>query len=104
MLALTPAAAEVVNTITSASGMPATGGLRIAAAADAPQANALELELVSAPAQRDQVVDDTGARVFLEPQAAAYLADKVLDGGLDQQGRASFTVIPQANNGSTQPM
>ncbi|HEX3778632.1 MAG TPA: iron-sulfur cluster biosynthesis protein [Pseudonocardiaceae bacterium] len=100
MLALTPAAAEVVSAITSGSGMPETAGLRIAPTQNEKQESGLELQLVSGPAQQDQVVAETGARVFLEPQAAAYLADKVLDGGMDEQGRASFTVVPQANNGS----
>jgi Fe-S cluster assembly iron-binding protein IscA len=80
--------------------MPNTAGLRIAPTRNAEQADGLELELVPAPAQQDQIVSGTGARVFLEPQAAAYLADKFLDGGMDDKGRARFTVIPQADNGA----
>jgi hypothetical protein len=33
--------------------------------------------------------------VFVEPQAAAYLDDKVLDGQLDEQGKAHFTLGTQ---------
>jgi iron-sulfur cluster assembly protein len=33
--------------------------------------------------------------VFLEPQAAAYLDDKVLDAQLDEQGKAQFTLGTQ---------
>jgi hypothetical protein len=33
--------------------------------------------------------------VFLEPQAAAYLDDKVLDAQLDEQGKARFTLGTQ---------
>jgi hypothetical protein len=33
--------------------------------------------------------------VFLEPQAAAYLDDKVLDAQLDEQGTAHFTLGTQ---------
>ncbi|HEX3791047.1 MAG TPA: iron-sulfur cluster biosynthesis protein [Pseudonocardiaceae bacterium] len=100
MLALTPAAVEVVSTITAASGMPESAGLRIASSGETQEASALELELVSGPAERDEVVAETGARIFLEPQAAMYLSDKVLDGDLDEQGRARFALSPQTNNGA----
>ena len=34
--------------------------------------------------------------MYLEPQAAAYLDDKVLDAQLDEQGKARFTLGTQA--------
>lgn len=98
MLALTPAAVEVVNTITAASGMPDTAGLRIASTGEDPQSGGLELEIVAAPVERDEVVAETGARIFLEAGAADFLSDKVLDGQMDDQGRARFAVGPQGNN------
>lgn len=98
MLTLTPAAVEVVNTITAASGLPDTAGLRIATTGEDPQSGGLELEIVPGPVERDEVVAETGARIFLEPVAAEYLADKVLDGQMDEQGRARFAVGPQDNN------
>ena len=33
--------------------------------------------------------------MFLEPQAAVYLDDKVLDAQLDEQGKAHFTLDMQ---------
>jgi Fe-S cluster assembly iron-binding protein IscA len=98
VLTLTPAAAEAVGAISTASGVPETGGLRIAPAMDPQSSGGLELQLVAGPDEGDQVVAEPGIRVFLEPRAADYLADKVLDGGLDDQGRANFTVLPQAGN------
>jgi iron-sulfur cluster assembly protein len=99
MLTLTPAAVEVVNSITNASGLPDTAGLRIASTGDDPSAGGLELEIVAEPVERDEVVAaEPGARIFLEPVAAAYLSDKVLDGQMDEQGRARFAVGPQGNN------
>ncbi len=95
MLALTPAAIEVVTTLTSASGVPDTGGLRIASTGETPQTSALELEVVPGPTRDDEVVAATGARVFLEPEAAGFLANKVLDGHLDDQGRARFVISDQ---------
>jgi iron-sulfur cluster assembly protein len=38
---------------------------------------------------------ETGARVYLEPQAAAYLDDKVLDAQIDQQGQPHFSLAFQ---------
>jgi iron-sulfur cluster assembly protein len=96
MLALTPAAVEVVTSLTAASGVPETGGLRIASTGEVPaQASALELEVVAEPAQNDEVVGTSGARIFLEHEAAGFLSDKVLDGQLDDQGRARFVVSDQ---------
>lgn len=102
MLTMTRAAVEVVNTITTAPGMPDGAGLRIASSGDSPEANTLELELVTGPGESDQVVPVPGARVFLEPGAATYLSDKVLDGQLDEQGQARFVVGPQVQGGAPQ--
>jgi Fe-S cluster assembly iron-binding protein IscA len=95
MLALTPSAVEVVTTLTAASGVPESGGLRIASTGESPQVSALELEVVAGPTGGDEIVGDTGARVFLERTAATFLSDKVLDGQLDDQGRARFVVSDQ---------
>ena len=56
------------------------------------QARALQLTAAAAPREEDQVVEAAGARVFLEPQAAAYLADKVLDAQFDEQGTVQFSL------------
>jgi iron-sulfur cluster assembly protein len=96
MLVLTEAAAEVVKSVTSTPQTPEGAGLRIASAASGPEA-AGELKLTAAlgPAENDEVVEASGARVFLEPQAAAYLEDKVLDAQFDEQGQAHFTLALQ---------
>ena len=78
MLVLTEAAAEVVKSVTST-----------------PQAPDGAVTAVAGPGQNDQVIEAAGARVFLEPQAAAYLDDKVLDAQLDEQGTAQFTLGTQ---------
>ena len=54
-------------------------------------AGALHATAAAVPHENDQVIGAAGARVFLEPQAAAYLEDKVLDGQLDEQGNATST-------------
>ena len=79
MLTLTDSAKEMVRDMVSSGDAPEGSGLRISAAHDEGGAPALSLELASEPAEGDQVLDDEGTRVFLEPGAAALLDDKVLD-------------------------
>jgi Fe-S cluster assembly iron-binding protein IscA len=103
MLVLTPTAVEVVRTVTSAGPTPPSGGLRIATASGGPHDGALELSVAPAPADDDQVIAGPGVQVFLDRRAAAYLADKVLDAGLDDDGRASFVLGEQGNDGARPP-
>src|SRR2546429_1920252 len=96
MLALTEAAAEVVKSATSPPQTPDGTGLRIVSAAPEPEdPGALQLAAAAGPGENDQVIEAAGARVFVEPQAAAYLDDKVLDAQLDEQGTARFTLGTQ---------
>ncbi|HLI36449.1 MAG TPA: Fe-S cluster assembly protein HesB [Streptosporangiaceae bacterium] len=97
MLVLTPAAVQVVKTVTAAPQAPEGAGLRISSSTAEPQdAGALQVTAAEGPAEHDQVLENDGARVFLEPQAAAYLDDKVLDAQVNEQGAASFTLAQQA--------
>lgn len=93
MLVLTEAAAEVVKSVTSVSQTPDRSGLRISSSVTGPEdASSLRVTAASSPDDQDQVVENAGARVFVEPQAAAYLDDKVLDAQLDEQGKAHFSL------------
>jgi iron-sulfur cluster assembly protein len=102
MLTLTTAAVEAVNAVAGASGLPDTAGLRIASTTEAGPPGALTVEVVSGPAEHDEVLD-TGAPVFLEPDAAAYLADKELNAQLDEQGQVHFALGPQDSGAGTPP-
>jgi hypothetical protein len=42
------------------------------------------------------VLEEDGARVFLEEIAADTLEDKILDAQVDDQGGVQFTIAPQA--------
>jgi iron-sulfur cluster assembly protein len=96
MLILTDAAAEAVKSVTSVPQASEGAGLRIAATVPQPKdPGALRVTAVPGPGQGDQVIEAAGARVFLEPQAAAYLEDKVLDARLDAQGKPQFSVGTQ---------
>jgi iron-sulfur cluster assembly protein len=79
LLTLTPAAAEVVRTLVEQSPAPDSGGLRIAASAQDDESVELELALVEEPEALDETVEQEGATVYLDPEAAELLDDKLLD-------------------------
>jgi len=91
MLVLTDAAAEVVKSVTDTPQAPDGTGLRITQSAPEP-GSGLELAAAPEPGVNDQIVETAGARVFLDPLAAAYLNDKVLDAEIDNQGKVRFTL------------
>jgi iron-sulfur cluster assembly protein len=77
MLSLTEQAKEVIKGIVEEVGPE--GGLRITASGDGNGDTALDFDLAPAPGEGDEVVEDDGAKVFLDEAAAAVLADKTLD-------------------------
>jgi Fe-S cluster assembly iron-binding protein IscA len=95
MMLLTSSAAQLVQNITSAQSAPDGAGLRIAPAAGGEQPGAMELRVMTEPAAEDQVVSTDEARIFLSPEAAGYLDDKVLDAGLDDNGNPAFVLAEQ---------
>jgi iron-sulfur cluster assembly protein len=94
LLALTDSAVEAVKNIVSSSDEVAeTSGLRMVADLAGTQAN-FQLRVVPVPAEDDEVIEEQGARVFLEPQAASLLGDKVLDASIDEN-QVAFTIADQ---------
>jgi Fe-S cluster assembly iron-binding protein IscA len=94
LLTLTDSAVEAVKHIVSSSEeFSETGGLRLVAEQKGMQTN-LELSVVPLPAEDDEVIEEQGARVFLEPEAASLLDDKVLDASV-QQSQVAFTIADQ---------
>jgi iron-sulfur cluster assembly protein len=79
MLALTDQARDVIKGIVEEGELGPKGGLRITAANENNGDTALEFELAEAPAEGDEVLEEDGAAVFLDPVAAEVLADKTLD-------------------------
>jgi len=92
MLTLTTQAASEIRNIVDQPDVPDGGGLRIANDASA---GSLTLSLAAVPAEDDKVLDESGARVFLDPQAAVILDDKMLDVTADGDGRTQFAISPQ---------
>ncbi len=94
MLAVTEAAADAISALTAQEGVEQQGGLRFAMRSLDDSQTALALSVAPAPADGDEVVTaDAGAQVFLEPQAAEFLSDKVLDVQQDAEGQLNFAVV-----------
>ncbi len=94
MLTLTENASTVVKTIVDQSEGNQEAGLRISQ--DAVDSPALHVIASEAPQPGDQVLEEDGARVFLEETAAETLDDKVLDAQVDDNGGVQFTISVQA--------
>jgi hypothetical protein len=93
MLDVTLAAGEAVNVLTAAEGQQGSGGLRIAGGAPDGQGSALAIEVAAQPAHGDEVITlHAGSQVFLEPGAAGYLSDQVLDVHKDVDGQFHFAL------------
>ena len=94
MLALTDNAVEAVKGIVSSSEeVPESGGVRVVAGRSGTEPN-FELSVVSLPGEDDEVIEEHGARLFLDPDAASLLKDKVLDASVEQN-RVAFTLVDQ---------
>jgi Fe-S cluster assembly iron-binding protein IscA len=95
VLTITPDAAEAIKGVVNSSGLPEDAGLRIARPAAADERGAgFELSVAPVPAEDDQVIEENGAHVFLEPQAADVLEDRRLDA--DVRGdQVQFLLEPQ---------
>jgi iron-sulfur cluster assembly protein len=94
VLTLTENASTVVKTLVDQTGSTEDGGLRISQ--DAVDSPALHVIPSESPQPGDQVVEEDGARVFLEETAADTLDDKILDAQVDDRGGVQFTIAPQA--------
>jgi iron-sulfur cluster assembly protein len=92
VLTLTDNAVMAIRNITDAQDVPDGAGLRIATDQSA---GSLMLSLAREPAEGDAVVDTSGARLFLDTQAAVLLDDKALDADVDAGGSVQFTLAEQ---------
>lgn len=95
MLTLTENAREVVRKIPNQPYLSPTAGLRIARKGAVPD-GALFVAAETQPHDGDEVVTDSGARVFLDKYALPALAGKILDARLDRTGRLQFSLVRQA--------
>jgi iron-sulfur cluster assembly protein len=92
VLTLTDNAATEIRNLIALPEVPDQGGVRIAS----DDAGALTLALAGAPTDGDAVIEDQGARVFVEPAAGELLDDKQLDAGVDPEGNVQFSIAIRA--------
>jgi Fe-S cluster assembly iron-binding protein IscA len=91
VLALTENVTDIVNKLTEE--VPEISGLRIATEADG---QSLSVSPADHGETDDQVIQQDGATVYVDGPASEFLADKVLDGGVDEQGNIQFALGQQA--------
>jgi len=97
VLALTPEAVLAINAILEANAMPEGSGLRISAepVPDGEEETAsFGLSLEEGPLAGDSVVEDGGARVFLDADAAELL-DTSLLAVHEHEDHVHFQLHPQ---------
>ncbi len=75
MLTLSPSAVEAVDSLLHRPEVPDDAGLRISAAGE----SQLTIAIAPEPGPDDQVIEEGGARVFVEPEVAPMLDDVELD-------------------------
>lgn len=92
MLTLTENACSIVKRYTDHPETPESAGLRITSTAEAQ----LAVTTTDEPVAGDQLVEQDGARVYLDADAAQQLDDKVLDAGIDETGNVQFGLLTQA--------
>jgi iron-sulfur cluster assembly protein len=95
LLALTDRAVEAVRDIVASSHeVSDSGGLRLSAERSGADAASLKLKIVPLPAEDDEVIEEQGARVFVDVEAASLLDDKLLDATVDQN-QVAFVLLDQ---------
>lgn len=88
MLTMTTQALDVIRLIPEDARFAETAGLRIERPAGAD--SGFTVQPTDRPEAADQVVDQDGARVFLDPTAAQRLQGSELDAQFDISGRVHF--------------
>lgn len=95
VLAITPTAAEAIKGVVDSSGLPGSAGLRIARPSGTDERGAgFELSVAESPEGQDHVIEEHGAQVFLQPEAADVLDDRLLDADM-RDDKVRFLLEPQ---------
>lgn len=90
MLTITDNAGIIVSDLVSRAVTTDTGGIRIVGANEQ-----FAVSVADAPTGTDVVAENGTARVFMEPQIAGVLDDKVLDARLADDGGVQFLIATQ---------
>jgi iron-sulfur cluster assembly protein len=89
MLTLSESAVEAVDHLLQSPEIPDDAGLRIRATGE----SQLTIEIAPEPAPGDQVIDDGGARVFVDSEAAPMLDNAELDARMEGD-QVAFGLTP----------
>lgn len=101
MLTLTSDATQAIEHILEHPGLPNGAGVRISADPEptgngaAPSPIALQMAVAGEPDTDDQVIEDAGARVFVQDTLSDALSDKSLDAAVDGE-RIEFRLTDQS--------
>lgn len=100
MLTLSPSAVAAVDSLLDSPEVPDEAGLRIGATGD----SRLTVELAPEPAPGDEVIEEGGARVFVDAEAAPFIEGAQLDARREGD-QVAFGLIPSTDaadsNGSS---
>jgi iron-sulfur cluster assembly protein len=91
VLALTENVTDIVKKL--AEEVPEISALRIATETDG---QSLSVSPADHAESDDQVIEQDGATIYVDGPASKFLSDKVLDGGVDDDGNIQFALGQQA--------
>jgi iron-sulfur cluster assembly protein len=97
VLVLSDSATEAIEGILAMAPIPDGAGVRIAPALPSNGSAPADLQLTVAmvPAEKDEVIEEGGARVFVDEHVVEFLDDKVLEAQIVDE-RVNFLVGEQA--------
>jgi iron-sulfur cluster assembly protein len=98
MLTLSQSAVEAVDNLLSTPEIPDEAGLRIRPAGE----SQLTVELAAEPAPGDQVIEEAGARVFVDSDAAPMLDNAELDARMEGD-QVAFGLTPTGGDNGAGP-
>jgi iron-sulfur cluster assembly protein len=79
MIHVTQKAATKIREMLAKQGLPETGGLRLGVQGGGCSGLTYAMRLENAARARDKVIEENGARVFVDPKSYVYLEDTTLD-------------------------
>jgi Fe-S cluster assembly iron-binding protein IscA len=94
MLTITEQAEEALDAVVAAENAPEGAGIRISQGVSPNGQPAMGLALAAAPEPGDAVVEDASVPVFLAPEVAELLDDKILDAQVEG-GQIAFRLEAQ---------
>ena len=94
MLTLTENASTIVKTIVDQNLSTEDAGLRFSQ--EGVDSGGLSVTTAEQAQPGDAVVEQDGARVYLDETAAVALSEQVLDANVDETGGVQFSLIPTA--------